>query len=240
MLRVVLCLAARAPRCIRTRHGGVLAVAGQPARVAARLNTSATRHAVAFACVLAAHLAVLVVLISITRTRSIAIAGDERPLLWILLAPRAASPAAALPPLSRPQAQPLRSPESANHADAAPPIAQPDESRQIDWTEEARSTAIHEAEHEDDERRRAEALAPPKSALFAPRSAPRPAFGWYHAGTHRIEPLAGGLLINLSDQCALVLLPFPLAGCALGRVPARSDLFGQMHDQPEFGAWKER
>jgi hypothetical protein len=51
-------------------------------------------------------------------------------------------------------------------------------------------------------------------------------FAWDYAATHRVESLPqGGLLINLSDNCVLLLLPLPFVGCGIGKRPANGDLF---------------
>jgi hypothetical protein len=57
-------------------------------------------------------------------------------------------------------------------------------------------------------------------------------FAWDYAATHRVESLPqGGLLINLSDHCVLLLFPLPLIGCGIGKRPANGDLFKNMHNQ---------
>jgi hypothetical protein len=56
-------------------------------------------------------------------------------------------------------------------------------------------------------------------------------FGWDYAATHRVESLPeGGLLIHVSDNCVLVLLPLPIFGCGIGKRKASADLFEHMHD----------
>jgi hypothetical protein len=58
-------------------------------------------------------------------------------------------------------------------------------------------------------------------------------FGWDRTHTRRIEPIeGGGLLIRLSDNCVLVLIPLPLVGCGIGKKPVRGDLFDHMRDAP--------
>jgi hypothetical protein len=55
---------------------------------------------------------------------------------------------------------------------------------------------------------------------------------WDYAATHRIESIpGGGVLVHLSDNCVLILFPFPFVGCAIGKRPANGDLFEHMHDQ---------
>ena len=67
----------------------------------------------------------------------------------------------------------------------------------------------------------------------APTSAPAvPKFGWYYAGTHRIEELpGGGTIINLTDRCAIVVYVLPIPVCKIGKIPANGDLFNQLHDR---------
>jgi hypothetical protein len=67
---------------------------------------------------------------------------------------------------------------------------------------------------------------------LAPVVAHQP-FGWDFAHTHRIESLPdGGLLVNLSDRCSLVVkFPMLLGGCRIGKIESRGDLFARMQDQ---------
>lgn len=59
-----------------------------------------------------------------------------------------------------------------------------------------------------------------------------PQFAWDYAATHRIEALPeGGILVNLSDNCVLVLFPLPFVGCGIGKRPVNGDLFEHLHDQ---------
>ena len=61
-------------------------------------------------------------------------------------------------------------------------------------------------------------------------------FGWDRAHTQRVEALAeGGIRIRLSDRCGLVLAPWPVGGCALGRIDARGDLFDGMTAPARLG-----
>jgi hypothetical protein len=46
-----------------------------------------------------------------------------------------------------------------------------------------------------------------------------------------VEPIeGGGLLIHINDRCVVVLIPFPLAFCGIGKIPVRGDLFDHMHE----------
>jgi hypothetical protein len=186
-----------------------------------------TRRTVALGCVGLTHLAALALLLSLARTRVTPTADETPPLLWMFMAPVRSVPESTHEVPSRI----LR--HRARAAAPAAPSPQPHtlQTPGIDWAEQARSTAIQEMDREEAERRRANALTRPKSDIFSDR-APGPKFGWSHAATHRLEPLAGGgTLINLSDQCVLVfagLLFMPV--CALEKPAARGDLFDHMHD----------
>ena len=60
-----------------------------------------------------------------------------------------------------------------------------------------------------------------------------PEFGWSHAQTHRVEAASGGgIVIHLNDNCVIVLLPVPIAGCKLGKHDPNGQLFEHMHDPP--------
>jgi hypothetical protein len=62
-------------------------------------------------------------------------------------------------------------------------------------------------------------------------------FGWDHSNTHRIEGIeGGGLLIHINEHCVFVLFPLPFAGCGIGEIPVRGDLFEHMHDAPALDA----
>ena len=75
----------------------------------------------------------------------------------------------------------------------------------------------------------------PRFGLPQPRARepPAPEFGWDYAHTHRLRQLSGGgLLINVSDRCAVVIYAFLLVGgCNIGRIPVNGRLFDHMHDR---------
>jgi hypothetical protein len=80
------------------------------------------------------------------------------------------------------------------------------------------------------------AAGPPKLTFGFPKApTPPPAvpkFGWYYAGTHRIEELpGGGTIINLTDRCAVVVYVLLIPVCKIGRIPANGDLFKHIHDR---------
>ena len=85
---------------------------------------------------------------------------------------------------------------------------------------------------------RARGSAPPPGKLEfgLPRrpapTPPAPQFGWDYAATHRVQHLPeGGLLINLSDRCAVVLYVLPIPVCKIGHIPVDGGLFDHLHDR---------
>lgn len=198
-----------------------------------RLNGRVTAAAV----VLAAHLAVLALLFALPRTE-LTPAENAQPLLWIFLAPPSPLPPAKGPVPPRRRSVPFVAAPTA----AAAPEPATATSPAPDWDKLARTTAIREVEREDANQRRLGALAPPKSPAWAVAPKAKPAFGWSHAATHRIEPLGGGgFLINLTDQCVIVIAGlFLMPACALEKTPARSDLFNHMRDSSALGDWKDK
>ncbi len=105
-----------------------------------------------------------------------------------------------------------------------------------DWRAEAQIAANDELEAEARERQQPSPLAPHDFSGVKPGSTDdsKPQFGWNHARTHRVEELSGGgLLININDRCAVVvMLIFPFPACKIGKMPARGDLFEHMQDVP--------
>jgi hypothetical protein len=77
----------------------------------------------------------------------------------------------------------------------------------------------------------------PERAPDKPRTKP---FGWDRSHTHRVEVLPGqGIRFRLNDHCDLFVSFVPMAGCSLGRIPARGDLFDGMNAPVEMGDWKD-
>jgi len=113
----------------------------------------------------------------------------------------------------------------------------------IDWAKEAERAAAHRIEADEEAGRRASALSPrPGPSVGAPEGrAATPQFGWDHAHIHRVEPIPnGGLVVNLNDRCAIVVVfPFLLPGCKIGKIASRGDLFTHMNDPPTLGDWKD-
>jgi hypothetical protein len=147
--------------------------------------------------------------------------GAARPASAAHPAPRATAPARA-------QTAPMTT------AGATPAPGAP--SAPIDWFSEQDRVANDAA---------AKSTAPPPRGFGVPEvpreyAPPKSDFGWSHSRTHRVEPIeGGGIAINLSDQCVLVLIPLPLIGCALGKRPANGDLFRHLHDPAHPGDWKD-
>jgi hypothetical protein len=105
-----------------------------------------------------------------------------------------------------------------------------------DWRAEAQIAANDELEAEARKRQQPPPLAPHDFSAVKPGSSDdsKPQFGWNHARTHRVEELSGGgLLININDRCAVVVIYFfALPACKIGKMPARGDLFEHMQDVP--------
>lgn len=107
-----------------------------------------------------------------------------------------------------------------------PPAGKPAAGASIDWQQAMQS-----------EVRARSFTSPPGKLLFgfprrpvARQTAPR--FGWSHAHTHRVEQLPeGGLLINLSDRCAVVLYVLPIPVCRVGHIPTDGGLFDHLHER---------
>jgi hypothetical protein len=120
-------------------------------------------------------------------------------------------------------------------APTAPQSSSPDSTAPVavDWAKEAEVAAGHQIEDGGAALRVRSALAPDR---YRPERSPpaAPRFGWDYAASHRIEfNPGGGLLINVSDRCAIaIVFPVVLGGCRIGKVEARGDLFAHMHDQP--------
>jgi len=193
------------------------------------------------ALVVAAHLAALVLLLILTRTQLVR-RIEEAPLFVILLAPIGPT-SPARPPRRRAAAATAgvtTAPRTVAPATtfSAPPAGAP----APDWAAEGSAAATRQVEQEERAQRQAAQFGPRQSDAFASRKH-QPEFHWDYARTHRIEPLKGGIgvAVNLNDHCALILFGLiPMAGCTVGEIPVRGDLFDHMRDPPEPGAWRER
>ena len=182
------------------------------------------------AMVLAAHLTVLWLVVSF-RPPSI---NTESGGLKLVRIAKSASPQAMPEPVS--PAKKAASNALRRRADRIPgspaALSSSDDDNSIhsmpDWAEELKRVAEGAVARELAEKRHqfdfahAFPLAPKKPAQIA----------WDYAATHPIEALPqGGILIHLGDRCVLVLIPFPLVGCGIGKMPPSGDLFNNMRDK---------
>lgn len=104
----------------------------------------------------------------------------------------------------------------------------------IDWAREAELSASRQLQKDEEDRRLGATFSHDFSAQRPVR--PPPQFRWSHAHTNRLEPLeTGGTLIWLNDRCALVFAGAVFPVCAIGKIPARGDLFEHMNDPPMLG-----
>jgi hypothetical protein len=187
----------------------------------------------ALAIVVAIHAGVVLVLLVEMRARLVRGEPEATPLLVMLLQEREPQ-YSAVPPRATARPSATRYVRSASRqaeaAAASPTRAAPGSA--TDWAAEATASAARQIEANEQRARRARALTPKPSPLFSVRPR-RPEFHWDYASTHRVEPVPGlGAVIHLNDRCAIALFVIiPFAGsCALGKIPARGDLFEHMHD----------
>jgi hypothetical protein len=194
------------------------------------------------ALVVAAHLGALLLLVILTHKQRVP-RVEESPLLVMLLAP-------VVSPALRPQPPPhgrdtTRSQRTnALQPEARAPLAPAasEKSPTIDWAAEGHAAVEQQIEEDERTRRHGGALGPRHSDAFASPKR-KPEFHWDYARTHRVEPLSGGIgvAVHLNDHCALILFwLIPMAGCTVGKIPVRGDLFEHMRDPPGSGEWKER
>ena len=105
-----------------------------------------------------------------------------------------------------------------------------------DWQAEAGIAANNVLEAERRKREHPSVLEPHDFSGVTPGSTDtsKPRFGWYYAGTHRVEGSPGALLVHVNDRCAIaVLLIFPFPACKVGHMEADGNLFGHMYDLPD-------
>lgn len=110
----------------------------------------------------------------------------------------------------------------------------------VDWAGEAQLAAQRGADAQVLLDKQAAALDSRYHKLPVP--APRqPEFGWYYAGTHRVEPLPqGGFLLNINDRCAVAVVIMIMPMCKFGKIEARGDLFQHMKPTPLMGDWRDK
>jgi hypothetical protein len=134
---------------------------------------------------------------------------------------------------ARPQPQPRRlaPPREASSSPAIGPITLPQTGKPsphppIDWRQALEGEV------------RARDFARPRHTLrfgfpqLPAAASAAPQFGWDYAPTHRVEALPeGGLLINLTDRCAVVLYVLLIPVCKIGHIAANGQLFDRLHDR---------
>jgi hypothetical protein len=190
----------------------------------------------AIAVVIGGHVGALA-LLAWHRGPGAASAVDERMTL-IVLPPLAEASLPATPEARR------RQPAAAATIEPHPPdpTRQPDDATAITLPEPL--AYDWHADGTDAARSAADAAAAPATRDFGfPKRAPAPRekkeFGWDKTHTERVQARdGGGIGIHLSDNCDLVIAPFPMAGCAFGKRKTRGDLFDEMQAPPEMGDWK--
>ncbi len=204
---------------------------------------SVARRLCVLVLVAAAHLTALLLVATLTRSERLHLSAQADALLVVLLPPEQPpvpqrTPRQPLPVASSSRNPPVTAVPPTGNGPAAPAATN---AITIDWAAEATRAARVLADTDELARRRAAALAALHDPAFDPAPHP-PKFHWDPVGTNRVVQLeGGGTLIRLNDNCALVIyVVIPLAGCTLGKIPARDDLFEHMRDAPEFGAWKDR
>jgi hypothetical protein len=97
-----------------------------------------------------------------------------------------------------------------------------------DWTEELQQAAKNAVANQLAQKRHELDFA----HAFPVRPTPPPQIAWDYAATHRVEAIpGGGMLVHLSDNCVLILFPFPFVGCGIGKRPVNGGLFEHLRDQ---------
>jgi hypothetical protein len=164
---------------------------------------------------------------------------SEEPLTFIALPDHAQVPALASSVAALPHKKPVapRDSQFVTIPVPAQPSAADNPPAPIDWNSEAGLAIKRQAEL---------AMATPPRALdkhgagadlnggLGPDREGKSDFGWDRSHTHRVESLeGGGILIHINDRCFVVLIPFPLPLCGIGKIPVRGDLLDHMHDEPQ-------
>jgi len=163
----------------------------------------------------------------------------EEPLIFVALPEHAQllAPSASLTAYPRKKPVAPRDTQLITIPSPMQPLAADNPPAPIDWNNEAELAIRRQAEL---------AMATPPRALdkhgagsdlnggLGPDRDKKSEFGWDRSHTHRVESLEGGvILIHINDRCVVVLIPFPLGFCGIGKIPVRGDLFDHMHDEPQ-------
>jgi len=218
------------------------------ARAALEVRARLARHPlfgnwqrlIACIAVLAAHAALLMLVRSLRPAVGPAGQGEVTTLLLML-------PAAKVERSATDKADhPSPAPQRARRADTPAPLQEPAPAAEldsshapqaIDWAREGRRAAEDEIDAEERAARAAAALSGHKKTppSLAPAAPPQPQFGWSHASTHRLESVpGGGIILNLTDRCAIVFSFMLIPVCRLGPMEPRGDLLQHMHDPPQL------
>jgi len=182
------------------------------------------------AMVFATHLVAVWFLASSQRWSVKTVSGSLQ-LLWIDRSPASESrPKPETMPRQTARADTPRRPDRTPALPSA--IPQPNEDNAIhpvpNWSEELKLAAkdslakeLSQKQHEAD-----------FAHAFPTQPKKAQEFAWNYAATHRVEAIPeGGILIHLGDHCVLALIPLPIVGCAIGKIPANGDLFEHMHEK---------
>jgi hypothetical protein len=195
----------------------------------------------AFVAVAAGHAALFIVLATMHLTVTPTTDLETSMILFTLPSKDATPQQAPLP--TRPERarsmQHARPPEAAVHPrDQAPERTQSSAPVAIDWAKEAERAAARQIDEDEVAARRAAALSAHTKApsSLAPLPPPPPQFGWSHAATHRLESFPGGMILNLTDRCAIVFSIMLIPVCKVGDMEPRGDLLEHMDDPPPLGA----
>jgi len=192
-------------------------------------NQRRARQLSIIAAVAALHIAAVWVLLSATQPIVMRLLPQSLQLVFIAPTIRAPeSPSRKRPPRPPRSLQPNPGPSTPVEPHPTPQgdVAKPNHPP-IDWAGEL-DRAVRDAAAAEASRKPLDFGFP--QAFTAP-SSKSPEFGWSYAPTHRVESMpGGGLLINLNDNCVIVISPLPFVVCALGKKTANGDLFKHMHD----------
>ena len=190
-----------------------------------------TRLIGTLALVLAIHLVAVWLLLS-SQFRSAKVASGSLQLLWIARSPTSESrPKPEMKPRQTARADTPRRPNRTGSSPSAAP--QPIEEDSAihptpDWTEDLKLAAKDSLAKELTQRRHDSDF----SHAFPTQPRKAQEFAWNYAATHRVEAIPeGGILIHLGDHCVLVLIPLPLVGCGIGKIPVNGSLFEHMDDK---------
>jgi hypothetical protein len=195
-----------------------------------------TRRVIVLAAVVTLH---VVVLVLFPRARHSVLQEDDHQhalqLVLVMPAPAEASARPEAAPLVRRRRVRAAAPAAAKNSQAArrgaPDEAQPPERAPIDWRQQLAGAAQRQIRKDEDLRRQASALAPPRAPASFRKTPHRPPFGWYYAATHRVESLPeGGFLIHINDRCVIGIFIMVMPACTFEHIEARGDLFQHMKD----------